>query len=134
MSAPVRVAVLGLGQRGLQHVASLWRLQREGIAQVVALCDAFPDNLAEAKLQQFIPGFASDNICLTTDFDTLLDTAPDALYICIPPNLHAGQVVTAAQAGVHLFVEKPMSLFLGEAIEMDQAIRQAGILATVGFQ
>ncbi len=134
MSAPVRVAVLGLGQRGLQHVANLWRLQSEGIAQVVALGDAFPDNLAEAKLQQFIPGFASDNICLTTDFDTLLDTSPDALYVCIPPNLHAGQVVTAAQAGVHLFIEKPMSLFLDEAIEMDQAIRQAGIIATVGFQ
>lgn len=134
MSAPVRVAVLGLGQRGLQHLTHVWRLQEQGLAEVIALGDAFADNLAEAKLQKFVPGFASGNIRMTTDFDALLDTAPDALYVCIPPNLHAGQVVRAAQAGIHLFVEKPMSLYLDEAIEMDQAIRDAGILAAVGFQ
>lgn len=134
MSAPVRVAVLGLGQRGLQHLAQLWRLQEEGAAQVVGLGDSFADNLAEAKLKTFIPGFAPGGIRLTTDFDALLDTAPDALYICIPPNLHSGQVVRAAQAGIDLFVEKPMSLFLDEAREMDQAIRAAGILSTAGFQ
>src|SRR5690606_31358892 len=120
--------------RGLQHLSNLWRLQNEGHAAVVALGDSFADNLAEAKLQQYVPGFATGSIRMTTDFDDLLDSEPDALYICIPPNLHSGQVGRAAQAGIHLFVEKPMSLFLDEAVEMEQAIRQAGILAAVGFQ
>ena len=52
MSAPVRVAVLGLGQRGLQHLTHVWRLQEQGLAEVIALGDAFADNLAEAKLQE----------------------------------------------------------------------------------
>jgi predicted dehydrogenase len=40
----------------------------------------------------------------------------DALYVCIPPNVHQGEVVQAARAGIHLFLEKPQSLFHGKAI------------------
>lgn len=134
MSTPVRVAVLGLGQRGLQHLAHLWQLQSEGLVRLVALADSFAENVAEAKLQRYVPGFSAGAIRLTTDFDALLEAKPEALYVCIPPNLHAGQVVRAARAGIHLFVEKPMSLYLEEAQEMERAIQEAGVLAAVGFQ
>jgi predicted dehydrogenase len=134
MSIPVRVGVLGLGQRGLQHLKNLWKLQSHGHAEIVALSDAFEDNLAEAKLQQYVPGFQAGSILHTTDFNEFLATQPDAVYICIPPNLHAGQVLQAALAGCHLFVEKPMSLYLNEAIEMEEVILESGVLAAVGFQ
>ena len=134
MAAPVRVAAIGLGQRGLQHVKNLWKLQEEGLAQVIGLGDAFTDNIAEAKIQKYVNGFQAKGVHLTTNFQELLDLQPDAMYVCIPPNLHNGQVVQAAQAGIHLFVEKPQSLYLDEAIEMQKAIAQANILATVGFQ
>jgi predicted dehydrogenase len=126
--------MLGLGQRGLQHVKALWQLQQEGLAQIVALGDAFTANIQPEKLRRYIPDLPTDTIRLTTDFTTLLESKLDALYICIPPNVHKGEVVQAAQAGIHLFVEKPQSLFLDEAIEMEQAITRSGILATVGFQ
>ena len=137
MTKPLRVGLLGLGQRGLQHLKALWQLQEEGVSQIVALGDAFPDNLEEAKIQSYVPGFRAEGIHLTSDFETLLkpDGRPlDALYIAIPPNIHQGEVIHAAEAGIHLFVEKPMSLFLDEALAMNQAIRQAGLLSTVGFQ
>jgi predicted dehydrogenase len=126
--------MLGLGQRGLQHLRSVYQLQQEGIAQIVTLADAFPSNIDPQKLQKFVPGLPTDTIQLTTDFDALLNSDIDALYLSIPPNVHKGEVVRAAQKGLHLFVEKPMSLFLDEAIEMQRAIADAGILATVGFQ
>lgn len=133
MSKQVRVAFLGLGQRGLQHVKNVLELQKNGDAEIVALGDAFEANTAPAKLQQFVPGLPTDDILLTTSFDRILETKPDALYIAIPPNLHDGQVLRAAQEGIHLFVEKPVSLFLDEAAEMERVIEKANILSTVGF-
>lgn len=135
MPTPLRIGVIGLGQRGLQHLAALWKLQQEGAVEIVALGDAFPANLTPEKLGQYVPGLPAESIERTTNTRSLINRELlDALYIAIPPNVHKNEVVEAAQAGIHLFVEKPMSLFLDEAIEMDNAIREAGIISTVGFQ
>lgn len=134
MTTPVRMGLLGLGQRGLQHLNALWQLQQEGVAQVVALGDAFEANLEPTKIESYVSGFSAEGIQFSTDFSTLIGTEMDALYICLPPNVHNGEVLQATEAGIHLFVEKPMSLFLDEAIEMDRAIEKAGIVSTVGFQ
>jgi predicted dehydrogenase len=132
---PVKVAVVGLGQRGLQHLRALWKLQDHGDVQIVALGDAFEGNLTEAKIAQFVPGFKLEGIPTFTSFDDLyMQAKPEALQIVIPPGFHNGEIVRAARDGVHIFAEKPMSLFLDEAIEMDDAIRAAGIIATAGFQ
>lgn len=133
MGKRVRVAFLGLGQRGLQHVRNVLELQGQGAAEIIAMGDAFEANIAPAKLQEFVPGLPTDDILLTTDFSQVLESKPDALYVSIPPNVHAGQVVAAAQEGIHLFIEKPVSLFLDEAVEMGKVIERAGILSTVGF-
>lgn len=130
-----RVGLLGLGQRGLQHLELLWRLQEQGVARVVALADAFPANLAPEKLARFVPGYRPDGLLVTTEFDRLLEDGDlDALFVSIPPGRHSGEVIRAARAGVHLFVEKPVSLSLAEAAQMARAIREAGVVATVGFQ
>jgi predicted dehydrogenase len=135
MSNPPRIGLLGLGQRGLQHLKALWQLHEEGACRVVALADAFPANLAHEKLQRYVPTLRAAELTFTTSVDELLDARRlDALYICIPPNVHRSEVVRAARAGLHLLVEKPMSLFLDQALEMQAAIREAGVLAVVGFQ
>ncbi len=134
MTRPVRVALMGLGQRGLQHLRALWNLQERGEVKLTTLADAFASNLDQSKISNYVEGFRADGIVLTTDFDELLAQEQDALYICIPPNLHAGEVLRAARAGLHLFVEKPMSLFLDEALEMEAVIRETGVISTVGFQ
>ena len=135
MGSAVRVGVVGLGQRGLQHVKALWKLQEEGAAEIVALGDAFEENLTEEKLGQYAPELRLDGIRTFTDFDRLLaETKPDTLHFCIPPGLHDGQLLRAVRAGVHIFAEKPMSLYLDEAAEMDRAIREAGVISAVGFQ
>ena len=128
----VRIAILGLGQRGLQHLAALWKIDD---ADVVALCDPFPENLGEAKIQGFVDGFAMGDIKTHTKFADLFGAGGfDALYLCMPPNLHRGELVTAARAGVHIFAEKPVTLYYDEAVEMEAACREAGVIATVGFQ
>ena len=135
MSQPIRVAILGLGQRGLQHLSALWRLQGEGLVRVAALIDAFEDNLAEAKIQRYVDGFHAKGIHTSTDFrETLAELSLDAIYFALPPGVHNGELIQAANAGVHIFAEKPMSLYLNEAVEMERAIQENGVLSTAGFQ
>lgn len=128
----VNIAIVGLGQRGLQHLNALWQLDE---ARIVALCDPYPDNLVESKLQRFVDGFSIEGVRTYSAFADLLAAGGfDALYFAIPPSLHQGELLQAANTGIHLFAEKPVSLYLDEALEMDRAIREAGIIATVGFQ
>lgn len=135
MSQPTRVGIIGLGQRGLQHLSALWKLQSEGLVEIAALIDAFEDNLAETKIQGYVDGFQIDGIHTSTDFEeTLAELSVDAIYFALPPGVHNGEIIQAANAGVHIFAEKPMSLYLNEAIDMERVIRENGLISTVGFQ
>jgi predicted dehydrogenase len=130
MSA-VKIGIVGLGQRGLQHLNSLWKVED---AEVVALCDPTADNLAEKKIAGYVDGFHMGDIKTYTNFsDFFTGSRLDAIYFAIPPSLHEGEILQAAERGVHLFVEKPVSLFLDEALEMERVIERSGIIATVGF-
>ena len=130
MSA-VKIGIVGLGQRGLQHLNSLWKVED---AEVVALCDPTADNLAEKKIAGYVDGFHMGNIKTYTTFsDFFTGSRLDAIYFAIPPSLHEGEILQAAEQGIHLFVEKPVSLFLDEALEMEHVIERSGIIATVGF-
>ena len=135
MTTAVRVGVVGLGQRGLQHLAALVRLQTEGRALVTTLCDSVPANLEWAKLKRFVPDLDVNSVLCTAHFDTVLESDRcDVLFIAIPPSLHRDEVVRAARAGLHLMVEKPMSLDLAQARAMQDAISAAGVLSCCGFQ
>ncbi len=135
MSRPIRVAILGLGQRGLQHLKALWKLQDEGLAKIAALIDVFAENLAETKIQRYVEGFQIDGIHTSTDFgETLAELSLDVTYFALPPGVHNGEILQAANAGVHIFAEKPMSLFLNEAADMERAIQENGVISTAGFQ
>ncbi|MDE2816105.1 MAG: Gfo/Idh/MocA family oxidoreductase [Chloroflexota bacterium] len=135
MNSPPRIGILGVGQRGLQHLAALWRLQEAGLAHIAALGDMHGPNLEEEKIRRFVPEYRQEQIRRYTDSDALLaEDELDALYVCLPPNRHDGEVIRAAERGTHLFVEKPMSLDLGEALAMEAAIARSGVIATVGFQ
>ncbi|MEK7328412.1 MAG: bi-domain-containing oxidoreductase, partial [Chloroflexota bacterium] len=70
----------------------------------------------------------------TTDFDSVLaDSSVQAVLISTRHNLHAAQVIAAAKAGKHIFVEKPLGLTGNECRAAVEAVEAAGVLCTVGF-
>lgn len=70
----------------------------------------------------------------TTDYDSVLaDSAVGAVLISTRHNLHAAQVIAAAKAGKHIFVEKPLGLTGDECRAAVGAVEAAGVLCTVGF-
>jgi predicted dehydrogenase len=70
----------------------------------------------------------------TTDFAEALQ-APDvnAVLIATRHNLHAAQCIAAAEAGKHIFVEKPLGLTVEECQSVVEAVERAGVLLAVGF-
>ena len=69
-----------------------------------------------------------------TDHHAMFDAEDlDAVYLCVPPTLHSDVEMIAAERKIALFVEKPQTLDLAQAVRFNEAIGQSGIVSQVGF-
>lgn len=57
----------------------------------------------------------------------------DVVDIVTPPSMHAEMIVAAAQAGKHVFCEKPFTVTVAEAEAALAAVRRAGVKHMLGF-
>lgn len=117
---PMRVAVAGAGIIARVHLANLATL--EGV-EVTGVAD-----LDEARAREAAPVGAR----VLADAEALLDDAPDALVVCLPPAMRGDLVERAASRDVHVYVEKPAALTLDEARRTLRAVEDAGVVAAVG--
>jgi len=63
----------------------------------------------------------------------LKDPEIDAVVLATPHSLHMKQIIQAAKAGKHVFVEKPITLTKKSAEKAVEACRAAGVTLGVGF-
>ena len=120
----VKVGFIGAGNISRGHRRHLKRM--DDVA-VVAVCD-----LDRAKAEE---AAAEWNAGVYTDYRSMLNEVElDAVYVCVPPFAHETQEILAAEKGIALFVEKPISLHMDTAREADAAIREHGVISCVGFQ
>ncbi len=68
-----------------------------------------------------------------SSLQALLETAIDAVYVATPVHLHYEQVLASAQAGKHVFCEKPLGISVRETEEMIAACEQAGVQLGCAF-
>lgn len=64
--------------------------------------------------------------------DQLLENV-DAVVVCTPNKFHHQSVIKALNAGKHVFCEKPMAISSHEAIEMEQAAKDADKVLQIGY-
>ncbi|MBI3159190.1 MAG: Gfo/Idh/MocA family oxidoreductase [Chloroflexi bacterium] len=122
---PLRLAVLGAGHIArLVHIPTLAKLP--GV-HVVAIADAQPQNLAAGlALAPGASGFS--------DYRAALDAGGlDAAVITLPPALHAEAAIAAFEAGLHVYLEKPLALTLADAERVANAWRASGRVGMIGF-
>lgn len=94
------------------------------------------DIVCVSDLQEDLAKSLADNLNTkyTTDYHELLaDDNIDAVLIASPPFLHAQMAVDAANAGKHVFSEKPMAPTLDDCDEMIKAASENGVKLTIGL-
>jgi predicted dehydrogenase len=120
----VRIGIVGVGSMGQAHVRGLANVPN---AQLVAVCDRDAE-LARSVAEPLGAPVYTDGAKMMAEADI------EALYICVPPYSHEDLEIKAAERGLHLFVEKPVNLYMAEALRAREAIRKAGIMTQVGYQ
>lgn len=65
--------------------------------------------------------------------DLLGDPDIDAVVLCTPHSMHAEQVIAGAEAGKHIFCEKPFALTRADAESMVAATQKAGVTLGLGY-
>jgi len=120
-----RIAIVGLGLRGVELAHAFGRLDR---CKVARLCD--PDETARRCAEQLFPG-----IPVRERIDDLLaDPTVDAIVLATPSSTHAGLAERALAAGKHCYVESPLALSLHDAGGALAAARQSGRVLMVGHE
>lgn len=128
----IGVGVIGAGWLGDVHARAWGRLRHHypdlGVtARFVAVADSVP---AAREVAVRKHGFAT----AYEDWRHLIaDPAIDAVSVTAPNALHREIGVAVAQAGKHLWIEKPVGLSAEDAEAVAQAVADAGVTATVGF-
>ena len=121
----IGVGVIGAGRIGKLHIEHL--VQNIPEVELLSIC-SLNRPVAESVAQQYnVP-------MVTTDYNTLL-AAPqiDAVLVTSSTNTHVEISQAAAQAGKHIFCEKPISLDLDQIDETLAIVEQAGVKFQVGF-
>lgn len=74
------------------------------------------------------------DVAFYTDYEkALAHEGIDIVSVCTPQHLHAENVITAAQAGKHLVIEKPIANSPAEMQAMLAAVKKAGVKTVVSF-
>ncbi len=126
------VAVVGFGWMGRVHTQAYARVrhhypQLSLVPELVAVAEEVPGRAEEAAAQF---GFAST----TRDWrDVAADPRVRAVSITAPNFLHREIGVAMAEAGKHLWIEKPVGLTAEDARAVADAVAKAGVQGTVGF-
>ncbi len=124
MTSPIRVGVVGCGLIAqVMHLHYLNELSDE--FELVAVCD-ISEEVAVACAKRF--GAAT----VHTRWQELLEQPLDAVLVLTSGN-HAPVATAAAQAGKHVFVEKPMALSSEHGARVLDAAETAGVRLMVGM-
>jgi predicted dehydrogenase len=112
------MGIIGCGWAGEQHARAMRTLAAR--MEVCALADIKQD-VAQARARDW------DVANWSTDYSELLSQDfVDAVSICLPHHLHAAAAIAAADAGLHVLIEKPLATTLAEADAMIAAADAAG--------
>ncbi|MGI4827444.1 MAG: Gfo/Idh/MocA family protein [Janthinobacterium lividum] len=137
MPVPLRVAVIGAGAFGRNHLRVFHDLENSAHSNVItatergipavqlaAVVDANPVTRVEAATLYGVPGFASVNDLLAADLGL------HAATVCVPTIAHAPVAGQLLAAGLDVLIEKPLTTTLAEADALiDLASRNGRILA-----
>lgn len=122
MARQKSILIAGVGSIGERHLRCF---KATGRADVF-LCDVSP-GLRKAVADRYQVAKVFD------DFSSALQEGPDAAVICTPAHLHTPMALTAAQKGIHLLIEKPLSTTLEGVATLREEVASRELVAGVAY-
>ncbi|HOG50365.1 MAG TPA: Gfo/Idh/MocA family oxidoreductase [Lentisphaeria bacterium] len=121
----VRVGFIGCGGIAQYHFGHFERMRDK--AEIVATCDLLEER-AKAAAERF-------GAKPYLDYKKMFEKEKmDALFVCVQPSAHDGMELIAIEKGIHLFVQKPMTLDMKYAKKVLAGIKKKKLISAVGLQ
>jgi predicted dehydrogenase len=119
--------VIGCGGMGTGHLSNLVKRGDKDNLKVLAVCDVYQRRLTRARNISGTEG--------SLDYRRVLDLKDiDAVLIATPDHWHGKISIEAMQAGKHVYVEKPMTHTVAQALAVRDAVRRTKRVLQVGPQ
>jgi predicted dehydrogenase len=123
MSSTLKIAVIGTGSLGKEHVRIYAEMARAGFVELAGIHDTVPETAQTIAAKHGVRAFASVAEAAA---------ASDALSLVTPTVTHFELAKMLLQMGKHLLVEKPMTDNAAQAAELVQLASQNRCLLQVG--
>jgi predicted dehydrogenase len=117
----MKFLIAGFGSIGRRHFRNLLALGQGDILFLRSNRSTLPED----EIADFPVEF---------DLSSALDHNPDAVIVSNPTALHLDVAIPAAEAGCHLFLEKPISHSMAGVDQLRAALKRGGGRSLVGFQ
>jgi myo-inositol 2-dehydrogenase/D-chiro-inositol 1-dehydrogenase/scyllo-inositol 2-dehydrogenase (NAD+) len=121
----LKLCLIGAGRAGMVHARN-YQFEISN-TKIVAVVDANKKVAEEAAKELNVSNFFIELE------EALAGVEFDAVCIGAPTFVHAETVIRAADAGKHIFCEKPLSTTLKEAEQMEKAIKRNNVKFQIGF-
>ena len=123
----LHVGVIGAGGNANGHMRALKRLAQPDNVEITAVCDIYdPRREAAAEFTGGKP---------YKDYRRLLARQElDYVTISVPEHWHAPITLDAADLGLHVYVEKPLTYSIEEGLAVVKKVRRTGITLQCGIQ
>src|SRR5258706_1047234 len=121
----LNIGLIGAGRIGRVHAENL--TYRIPAARLLVVADVAEQAARECAQRLGIPRAVGDYRAI------LEDRAIQAVAICSATDTHAQIIEEAAQAGKHIFCEKPIALGLATIDQALAAVERAGVTLQIGF-
>lgn len=120
----IKVGIIGAGSISECHIAGYKALEN---VELYAICDINGQRALDCSKKHDIRH-------VFTDYNEMLKLDDlDAVSICTWNSAHAPAAIAALKAGKHVLCEKPMAMNAKEAVEMENAAKEAGKVLMIGF-
>lgn len=124
------VALVGLGSYSTGRLAP--GLQRTEHCELRGIVTGSPSKIPKWQRKYDIP---DGNVY---NYDTMHEVANnddiDIIYVVTPPGLHAKYSIIGAEAGKHVWCEKPMAMDVEECQSIIDAVNKNGVSLSIGYR
>jgi predicted dehydrogenase len=119
----LKIAIVGCGKIADAHAAQIQRIKG---CEIVGVCDREPLMARQLYDRYPVKAYYSDVRAM------LGESRPDAVHITTPPESHFDLARICLEAGAHVYVEKPFTVYEHQAQTLIDLANERGLKITAG--